>query len=174
MEDFGPEGFGLGVEESEGDWKAKAARAGAAGIEQKDPLAVLDGGFVRMTADHDGDLSDDRIQIEVLEGVDEIHETIVEFDGFGGGQSGAGSLGVDVAADSGEGREIAEGCKDGRIAYIAGVQDVVNACQSGQSFGTQQAVGVGDDADEHGGCRNGRRFARLSDVDGSGTPWWRE
>ena len=84
-----------------------------------------------------------------VEGVDEVEEVAAELDSFGGGELGAGAVGVDVAADGGDGGDLAEGVEDVGVADVAGVEDVVDAAERGEGFGAEEAVGVGEDADEH-------------------------
>ena len=58
-------------------------------------------------------------------------------------------MGVDVAADGGDGGDAGEFGEDRGVAYVAGVEDVVDAGEGGKEFWAKKAVGVGDDADEH-------------------------
>jgi len=58
-------------------------------------------------------------------------------------------VGVDVAADRGDGGNAGEFGENGGVAYVAGVEDVIDAGEGGKEFGAEEAVGVGEDADEH-------------------------
>ena len=58
-------------------------------------------------------------------------------------------MGVDVAADGGGGGDAGELGEDGGIAYVAGVEDVRDTGEGGEELRAEEAVGVGDDADEH-------------------------
>jgi len=57
--------------------------------------------------------------------------------------------GIDVAANSSHWSDLAEAVEDARVVDIAGVQDMVDAGEFGDGFGTEEAVGVGDDANVH-------------------------
>jgi hypothetical protein len=57
---------------------------------------------------------------------------------------------VDIAADRSEGRKVCELFQDFWRANVAGVDDALRASQCQQRFGPQQAMGIGDDADEDG------------------------
>lgn len=127
-----------------------------------------------MTAHHDGDVGGNWVEVEILEGVDEVEETSIEFDGLGGRKPSTGSMGVDVPADGSNGRESTQGFEDGRITDVAGVQDVVGAGKGNESFGSQQAVSVGENADAHserasvmGLFHKGMRELTLGSLDDS-------
>jgi len=99
-----------------------------------------------MSADHHRYPSGFGVQVEVMDGVNEVEESAGQLDGFGFGELGAVAVGVDVAADGGDRGELAQGTENARVADISGVEDVVDSAQRGERFGAQQAVGVGDDA----------------------------
>lgn len=61
---------------------------------------------------------------------------------FGGRKLGAGSEGVDVAANSREGCDGAESSEDCGVSDVSGVEDMFYTMQRGKGFGTEQAVGV--------------------------------
>jgi len=73
-EDFGL-GMGVGdAEEGAGDGEVEAAGAGAAGVEVEDSVVVLDGGFVGVAVDHDGDAGGVGVEVEILAGVDDVDQ----------------------------------------------------------------------------------------------------
>ena len=55
-----------------------------------------------------------------------------------------------LAADRGDGRDLRQARDDVRASDVAGVDDVLDTGERLQRLGAQQAVGVGDDADQHG------------------------
>lgn len=57
--------------------------------------------------------------------MDDVDEAAGELDGLGGGEIGAGAVGVDVAADGRYWGDAAEGGENVGVAYVAGVEDVV-------------------------------------------------
>jgi hypothetical protein len=133
----------------EGDGEREAARASAAGIKVKDAVAPIDGGLVGVAADDGPDAGGGRVQIEVVDGVDEIKETAAQLYGFGGVEVVEDGGRVDIAADGGEQGDLTEAVEDARVVDIAGVEDVVDAGEFGDGFGAEEAVGVGDDANVH-------------------------
>ena len=114
-----------------------------------------------MAAEDHGDAGGARVDVQPLDGVNEVDEMAGEFDGFGCGERGAGAVGVDVAADGGDGRDGAQGGEDDGVADVAGVEDVVHALDGGESFGAEERVGVGDGGDEHGLSWDGAGFWRC-------------
>ncbi len=75
---------------------------------------------------------------------------IFDEDDFGFRQLGAGAFAIDVAADGGDGRDFGELVEDGDLAHVADVEDVVDAAECWGDFRAEEAVGVGDDAEDHG------------------------
>ena len=99
----------LDGQEGVGDGEVEAAGADAAGVQVEDSMAVVDGGFVGVAVEDDSDAGGLGIEVEVFEVVDDVDEAAGEFDGLGGGEVGAGAVGVDVAADGGDGGDAAKG-----------------------------------------------------------------
>ena len=120
-----------------------------------------------MAADDAGD-SGGGVQVQIVDGVDQVEETAGEFDSFGVGELGAGAVGVDVAADGGHGGDGAQGVEDGGIADVTGVEDVIDdtiwASQGGEDLGAEETVGVGEYAEEHGLQAGGEACAGVEDV----------
>ncbi len=110
---------------------------------------MLDQRLVGVAAEDNADSCRVGVEIEVLKGVEHVEQTACEFDGLGGGQGGAGAGAVDVAANRRDGSDPAEFGEDFRVANIACVEDVGDSCKGWEKLWTKQAVGVGDDADEH-------------------------
>ena len=155
VDDPGRQGGGVGFNEGEGYGEFEAAGAAASGIEVEGSLAALDGGFMGVAAEDERDAGGLGVEVEILDGVDEVDEVAGEGDGFGVREERAGVWlsgfrGVDVAADGREGREAAEAIEDCWVADVSGVEDVVGTGDSGDGFGAEEAVGVGEGGDEHG------------------------
>ena len=133
----------------------EAAGAGAAGVEVDDAVSGLDAGLVGVAADDDGDACGFGVEVEPVDGMDEVEEAASEFYGFGFGELGTGAVGVGVAADGCHGSDLAQSGEYVRIADVSGVEDVVDGMPVGaqgcDGFGAEETVGVGDDAYEHGG-----------------------
>ena len=131
------------AEEGAGDGEVEAAGAGAAGVEVEDSSVVLDGGLVGVSVDDCGDAGGVGVEVEVFAGVDDVEEAAGQLDGLGGGEEGVGAVGVDVAADGGDRGDAGQGDEDGGVAYVAGVEDVVDTGEGGEELGAEEAVGVG-------------------------------
>jgi len=58
----------------EGDGEREASGAGAAGVEVKDAIAPVDGRLVGVAADDGSDARGGRVEVEVVDGVDEVEE----------------------------------------------------------------------------------------------------
>ena len=102
-----------------------------------------------MAVDDDGHAGGLGANVEVFTGVDHVDQEAGKVEEFGGGKEGAGAVSVDVAADGGDGGDAGEGGQDFGVSYVAGVEDVVNAGQGGEELRAEEAMGVGEYADEH-------------------------
>lgn len=161
-------GGGLGVDEGEGDGEGEAAGAGAARVEVEDAALPRDRRLVRVAADDGADAGGGGVEVEVVHGVHEVEEVAGELDGLGWREIGAGARGVDVATDGGDGRDLLKGAEDGDLADVAGVEDMVDAGEGGERLGTEEAVGVGEDADAH----QARRSVASAAVWVLAEGWW--
>lgn len=81
--------------------------------------------------------------------MEHINASVAKLDQFRSGEMGACSRAVDIAANSSERPDGTQGIEDCGIAHVASMEDVIHSEQSCDGFGTQKAVCVGDDADEH-------------------------
>jgi hypothetical protein len=158
----------LNAQQGAGDGEVEAAGARRAWVEVEDSLVVLHGGIVGVAVEDNRDAGGLRVEVEVFAGVDHVDQTAGQLDGLGGGEEGAGTVGVDVAADGGDGGDTGEVDEDGGIADVAGVKDVIDTGQGGKDFGAEEAVGVGEYADECGG--GFRHIARGRRGGGCGGP----
>ena len=61
----------------------------------------------------------------------------------------AKAVGVDVAANGGDGSDLGELGQYRGIADVADMQDAVDALESGSDFRAKEAVGIGDDSELH-------------------------
>ena len=102
---------------------------------------------MRVAGDDDVDAGAGGVAIELLEIVQDVDARVGRVERGGCGKGGGPGTFVDIAADGGDGREGAEAVEDGGIADVAGVDDVIGTGERGEGFGTEQAVGVGDDSD---------------------------
>ncbi len=106
-----------------------------------------------MAGEDGGDPGDDWIDVEILQGMDQVEEAVGKLHDFRwrklGAADSAGTGIVDVTADGGEWSDCGEGIEDGVAAYVAGVEDVIYAGKVGEDFGAEEAVGVGEDGQEH-------------------------
>jgi hypothetical protein len=80
--------------------------------------------------------------------VKHVEEGVLDFDDLGCGQAlGPGVL-VDVAADCGDWSDGSQSLENIRGADVAGVDDAVRAAKSVERLGPQEAVRIGDQADD--------------------------
>lgn len=90
-----------------------------------------------------------RVEIEIVDRVDEIKEAAAQFDGLRRMEIVEDRRRIDVAADGGYWRYFTKAVQDTRVVNVPGVEDVVDTGQFGDGFRTEQTVRVGDDANEH-------------------------
>ena len=74
---------------------------------------------------------------------------VLDEDDVGFGEVRTGAVDVDVAADRDDRSNFGEFIEDGDFSYVAEVEDAVDASESGQDFGAEEAVGIGDDSEFH-------------------------
>jgi hypothetical protein len=134
-----------------GHGEVESARPGTARIQVEDSVAFLDRRAMGVAADHDGDACGPGLDVQVVLGMHQIKEGAAQFHGVGLGEFCAEARSIDVAADGGEGRDLAKALQDRGIADVAGVEDVADTGQGGEGFGAEEAVGIGEDADGEGG-----------------------
>ena len=92
-----------------------------------------------VVVEDDADACGVGVKVEVVEVVEHVDEAAAEFHGFGGGEVGAGAGGVDVSADGSGGCDAAELGEDVGVAYVTGVQDVIDASEcAGRSSGRRR------------------------------------
>jgi hypothetical protein len=84
--------------------------------------------------------------------VQQVEHVSVGVDGFNLRQASAGAFDIDVAADGGDRRDAFERGKDLDFADVAEMKDAVDSSECRKGFGTEQAVGVGYNANssQHG------------------------
>lgn len=136
-------------------WQVEAAWSGAARIEVEDAVSALYRRPVRVPVDDGVHLCRFGIEIEVIEVVEHVQQRLAHFDDLGPGQPVAH---IDVAANGGDGRNRAQRVKHARLAYVARVDDVLDAAQRVYRLRAQQPMSIRDHADEvsggHGDLRN--------------------
>jgi hypothetical protein len=137
-------------EPSQGDWELESPRPCAAGIEIEHAVARFLLGLVTVAGDHDVESGGFGLEIEAREIVQDIDGNAGELDDFGFGEFAGPCLLVDVASDRGDGGDGGEFVENFGIADVTGMNDVLRALERSQSFGAQQAVGVGDYTDDNG------------------------
>ena len=134
-----------GVIEDENDQRhgqAEAVRTAAAGIDIENFVPNLDQRLMRMAADDCGDTSNPGIQIEIVNGVNEVEEVASEFNGLRSRESRAGTACIDISADGSRWGDGAERVENGWVADISGVQDVIDMSERAGDLGAQQAVRI--------------------------------
>ena len=107
-----------------------------------------------MAVEDGGEFGGDGVEVEGLEVVQHVDIEagvgwVFDENNVGFGEAGARTIDVDVAADGRDGSDFGEIVEDGGFAHIAEVEDAVDTGESGQDFGAEEAVGIGDDSEFH-------------------------
>ena len=136
------------LEARDGDRQAEALWTGAAGVDVEDAIMPVGFGFVSVAADDDVEAGGFRVEVELCKIVQDVDRDILEFDDCRERKGRGPGLGVHVAANGEDGRDGFELVEDGRAADVACVNDGLGAFERGESFGAEETVGIGDDAEE--------------------------
>ena len=114
-----------------------------------------------MTGDDGIDAGGGGIEVEHQKVVKHVDMAACQFDQLRLGKAAAASATVDIAPDCCQGSDVAQPVEDGGIADVSGVQDVLGIAQRQHGLGPEQAMGVGDDANQHS------QIPKVSRVRGS-------
>ena len=125
----------------------EASRPSAAWIEIEDAIFLFDLRLMAVAVHHHAESGGSQLQVESAEIMQHIDGHAAGFDDFGFRQSARPGVGVDVTADRGDGRDFDKRFEDFASANVAGVEDAVGSAQGLDRLEPQQAVGVGDYAD---------------------------
>lgn len=104
---------------------------------------------MRVAADDGSNACGCWAQIEVMEGVHYVEEPTLQLNNLSRWQLGARTIEIDVAADSGDGSNGSQGLQYLDIAHIARMQDVADAVKRIERLGTEETMGIRDNADQH-------------------------
>src|ERR1035441_9699245 len=92
----------------------------------------------------------DRIKVELVQVMQDIHRRLVNLDYLGHGQRcGPGTL-VDIASHCHDRSNLRQFVEDLWLAHIACMNDQFRALESIDGFGTQQPVSIRNDANDVG------------------------
>ena len=119
-----------------------------------------------VAADYDVEAAGFRVEVELFKVVQNVDRDILKFDDCSERKGRGPGLGVHVAANGEDGCDGFELVEDGRVAHVASVNDGLGAFERGEGLRAEEAMGIGDDAEEerlHGTARLAQRltFARL-------------
>ena len=120
----------------------ETAWAGAAWIEIQHAVLLFDLGLMAVTVDDHAESGGFRLQVELREIMKHVNRNASGFDNFGHGQPLRPGLGVDIAADRGNGRDFRQRLQNFRSTNVAGVENALRSAQSLNRFGPQQSVSV--------------------------------
>jgi len=148
--DFSPNPRSLDDQPSHADGQFEPPRPSAPGIEIKNAIARLVLGYVAVPINYCLESGGLRFEIELRKIVQHVNRDPSDLDYFRLRQLARPCCLVDVSANRGHGRDECKLVENFRIADIARVNDVLRSAQCFERFRPQQAVGVGDDADEDG------------------------
>ena len=103
-----------------------------------------------MPADDGGVTSSGSIDGEIINVVDDINANVANFQCSGVRQPLSPNPSVDIAPNLHDRSNLTKLVEDLRLVYIACMDDQIGALKSLDSFGTQQSVSIGNDADNVG------------------------
>ena len=132
----------------DGHRQPKSSRPGAARIEIQHAILRFLLGHMGMPVNHNRKSRRLRFQIKLVQIVQHVDRDAADFEHIRGRNLARPGLAIHVAANRGDRRNLCQLFQNGRIADVAGMNDVVGAAQSGKSLRTKQAVGIGNDADD--------------------------
>src|ERR1035437_8073381 len=129
--------------------QVETAWPGAAWIKIEDAIFLFDLRLMAVAVYHHAESGGSQLQVELAEIVHDIDGHAAGCDDVGLRQSARPDVGVDVTADRGYGRDLRKRFEDFGSANVACVEDAFGSAQSLDRLGPQQAVGVGDNAEDH-------------------------
>jgi hypothetical protein len=148
MQDLGLPRRLVELQARDGDRQAEALCTGAAGVNVQDAVMPVGFGLVSVAADDDVEAGGFRVEVELFKIVQDVDRDILEFDDCRERKGRGPGLGVHVPANGEDGRDGFELVEDGRAADVTCVNDGLRAFERGESFGAEETVGIGDDAEE--------------------------
>ena len=122
---------------------------GASGIEIEHAVFPLLLGHVAVPVDNRGEFRGLRLEVEFLNAVQHVDGYFADLKNIRSWDFLGPCPVINVAAHHRERRDRGKPVEDLRIANVTGVDDVVGALQSGNRLRAEQAMRVGDDADDH-------------------------
>jgi hypothetical protein len=120
-----------------------------AGVEIKHALAMFDAGPVGVAVEHGGESRSDGVKVKRSDVVKKIKIVVLEIEDVSFRQTAAWAGAVNIAADCVDGSDMGQGFENCGAADVAQMEDVFDACESGQHFRAKQTVGIADDTDLH-------------------------
>jgi hypothetical protein len=145
---FNVEASGCQVQAGDRDGEAESAGAGAAGIDVPHSVARLLRRCVAVAADYGSEAGGRRVEVKLIDVVEHVEDGVLDFDDLGFWQALCPGVFVDAdCSDRGDGCERFENV---RSADVAGVDDAVGVAESFKRLGSEETVGVGDQADDGG------------------------
>ena len=158
MNDAGVQLIPLQREPPDGDRESEPPMTGGSRVHVEHTVALVDGGFVTVAVDNDAHARRGRVQVELLDDVQEIDEgagrsrrhlagRMTQVDDFTLRQAGREFPRVRVAAHRANGCDLGEGIEDRGVADVPRMEDQVASGQCVQRLRADQAVGVGDESD---------------------------
>ena len=122
---------------------------GASGIEVEYAVFPFLLGHVAVSVDDGREFRRFRFQVEFLKIVQHVDGYFADLKNIRGRNFLCPCAVINVAAHGGQWRNRGQLVENLRIADVPGMNDVIGSLQCGESFRTQQAMSVGDHADDH-------------------------
>ena len=147
----------LDANSPEGNRQAEASRSSTSGIEVENATVILDERLMGMAEDDGG--NSDRQLLELCSIVDqeELRARDIQCSRYRDCLSPG--LDIDIAADGGDRRDPFKFSQDFRGTDVAGMKDVIGTAKSGHGLGSQESVGVRNNANVNHEANPKRRSA---------------
>ena len=146
------------------DGKFETPRSSAAGIEIENAIPRLLPGHVAVAGNDHGESRGFGLQIELRQVVQHVDRNSSYFEHVSFWQPARPGAFVDIATHHPQRGDAGKFVKNFRGANIPGMNDGVGAAQGCDGFRTQQAMRVGDDANEEGSSQFSVLSSQFSDF----------
>ena len=150
LDDSSPEAALANAEVRYRHREPETPRTGASRIQEKNSVSSVGAGAVGVAADHRVEPLGSRVEIQILQVVEDVDAEAAYFDRTGDGEPTGPGAPVVVAANGDYRCDPAELLEHFRPAYVPRVEDELAPLQRREHLGAEQVVGVRDHPNENG------------------------
>lgn len=97
---------------------------------------------MRVTADHHIDVRGNRVEVKIVDRMDEVEEVALQLDGLCRRKQRGGALTIDIASNGRHRSDLPETIEDRSRAHIPCVEDVIRPGKRGECLESKEAVGI--------------------------------